>query len=49
MNARELGTIAVVSYGNATEIIKNRQEITVSCAEGKEGNIYDGILKWDIK
>jgi pyruvate,water dikinase len=47
--ARELGTVAVVGCGNATEIIKNGQEITVSCAEGKEGNIYDGILKWDIK
>lgn len=47
--ARELGTVAVVGCGNATEIIKNCQEITVSCAEGKEGNIYQGILKWDIK
>ena len=47
--ARELGTVAVVGCGNATEVIKNGQEITVSCAEGKEGNIYDGILKWDIK
>jgi len=47
--ARELGTVAVVGCGNATEIIKNGQEVTVSCAEGKEGNIYDGILKWDIK
>ena len=47
--ARELGTVAVVGCGNATKIIKNGQEITVSCAEGKEGNIYDCILKWDIK
>jgi pyruvate,water dikinase len=47
--ARELGTVAVVGCGNATEVIKNGQEVTVSCAEGKEGNVYDGILKWDIK
>ena len=47
--ARELGTVAVVGCGNATEVIKNGQEITVSCAEGKAGNIYEGILKWDIK
>jgi pyruvate, water dikinase len=47
--ARELGTVAVVGCGNATDLIKNGQEITVSCAEGKEGNIYEGILKWDIK
>jgi len=46
--ARELGTVAVVGCGNATETIKNGQEITVSCAEGKEGNVYDGILKWNI-
>jgi pyruvate,water dikinase len=47
--ARELGTVAVVGCGNATSSIKNGQEITVSCAEGKEGNIYDGLLKWEIK
>jgi pyruvate,water dikinase len=47
--ARELGTVAVVGCGNATSTIKNGQEITVSCAEGKEGNIYEGLLKWEIK
>jgi len=47
--ARELGTVAVVGCGNATSTIKNGQEITVSCAEGKEGNIYDGLLKWEVK
>jgi pyruvate,water dikinase len=47
--ARELGTVAVVGCGNATDVIKDGQEITVSCAEGKEGHIYDGILKWEIK
>ena len=47
--ARELGTVAVVGCGNATSVIKNGQEITVSCAEGKVGNIYEGLLKWEIK
>ena len=47
--ARELGTVAIVGCGNATAIIKNGQEITVSCAEGKDGNIYEGLLKWEIK
>ncbi|MBA4276461.1 phosphoenolpyruvate synthase [Flavobacterium sp.] len=47
--ARELGTITVVGCGNATSAIKNGQEITVSCAEGKDGNIYKGLLKWTIK
>lgn len=46
--ARELGTVAIVGCGNATTVIKNGQEITVSCAEGKEGNIYDGKLKWEV-
>lgn len=46
--ARELGTVAVVGCGNATSVIKNGQEITVSCAEGKEGNVYDGKLNWEI-
>lgn len=46
--ARELGTVAVVGCGNATATIKNGEEVTVSCAQGKEGNIYEGILKWYI-
>ncbi|SDW34031.1 phosphoenolpyruvate synthase [Flavobacterium degerlachei] len=46
--ARELGTVAVVGCGDATTSIKNGQQITVSCAEGKDGNIYDGKLKWEI-
>lgn len=46
--ARELGTVAVVGCGNATEVIKDGQEITVSCAEGKEGNVYNGTLNWEI-
>ncbi|WP_367754188.1 phosphoenolpyruvate synthase [Flavobacterium sp. WC2430] len=46
--ARELGTVAVVGTGNATQRIKNGQLITISCAEGKEGNIYEGQLKWEV-
>ena len=45
--ARELGTVAVVGCGDATVMIHNGQEITVSCSEGKEGNVYDGKLKWE--
>jgi pyruvate,water dikinase len=47
--ARELGTVAVVGTGNATEVIRDGQEITISCAEGKEGLVYDGLLKWEVK
>ena len=46
--ARELGTLAIVGSNNATQQIVNGQEITVSCAEGKEGKVYDGVLKWEI-
>lgn len=46
--ARELGTVAIVGCGYATTSIKNGQQITVSCAEGKEGNVYEGKLKWEI-
>lgn len=47
--ARELGLSAVVGTFNATEVIRDGQEITVSCAEGDEGKIYDGKLSWDEK
>jgi pyruvate,water dikinase len=46
--ARELGVVAVVGCGDATTLIKNGQQITVSCAEGKDGNIYEGELKWEV-
>ena len=45
--ARELGVVAVVGTANATDVIKNGQEITVSCAEGKEGKVFEGLLKWE--
>jgi pyruvate, water dikinase len=40
--SRELNLPAVVGTGNATEILKDGQEITVSCAEGEEGFVYEG-------
>jgi pyruvate,water dikinase len=46
--ARELGTAAIVGCENATQVIKTGQEITVSCAEGKQGFVYDGKLSWEI-
>ncbi|MCH9026616.1 MAG: phosphoenolpyruvate synthase [Proteobacteria bacterium] len=45
--ARELGVPAVVGCGDATQRIKDGQKITVSCAEGDTGFIYDGILDFD--
>ncbi len=46
--ARELGIPAVVGCGNATDLIKPDQEVTVSCAEGDTGNIYEGLLDFKI-
>jgi len=45
--ARELGIPAVVGCGNATRLIHNNQEVTVSCAEGDEGYIYEGQLDFE--
>ena len=47
--AREVGAAAIVGSLNATKVIKDGQEITISCAEGDTGVVYDGILKWDEK
>ena len=46
--ARELGIPAVVGCGNATDIIKNGDKITVSCAEGDTGFIYGDELEFDV-
>jgi pyruvate,water dikinase len=46
--ARELGTVAAVGCGRQRQLSKNGQQITVSCAEGKDGNVYNGKLEWDI-
>ncbi|MDG1016238.1 MAG: phosphoenolpyruvate synthase [Woeseiaceae bacterium] len=45
--ARELGIPAVVGCNNATKSILDGQEVTVSCAEGDEGIIYEGILQYE--
>ncbi|RJF95412.1 phosphoenolpyruvate synthase [Noviherbaspirillum saxi] len=46
--ARELGVPAVVGCGNATDMLKDGTLVTVSCAEGDEGRIYDGLLETEI-
>ncbi len=46
--ARELGVPAVVGCGDATEVLKDGTLVTVSCAEGDEGMIYDGLLETEI-
>lgn len=44
--AREVGAVAVVGTGDATEKIKDGMIVTVSCAQGKTGFVYDGKLNW---
>ncbi len=45
--ARELGIPAVVGCGTATKVIGEGQAITVSCAEGDTGHVYEGMLEYD--
>jgi pyruvate,water dikinase len=45
--ARELGVPAVVGCGDATELVVDGSEVTVSCSEGDEGHIYEGLLDFD--
>lgn len=47
--ARELGIPAVVGCGDATEALVDGQAVTVSCAEGDEGFVYEGALEFDEK
>ncbi|MBF8643417.1 MULTISPECIES: phosphoenolpyruvate synthase [Pseudomonas] len=47
--ARELGIPAVVGCGNATERLSDGQVVTVSCAEGDAGLIYEGELSFDVR
>ncbi|HVF29682.1 MAG TPA: phosphoenolpyruvate synthase [Pyrinomonadaceae bacterium] len=47
--SRELGIPCIVGTGDATEKVRNGNDITVSCAEGDVGNIYYGKVDFDIK
>ncbi|OZI60360.1 phosphoenolpyruvate synthase [Bordetella genomosp. 11] len=47
--ARELGIPAVVGCATATDDLKEGQPVTVSCAEGDEGRIYDGLIETEVE
>jgi len=47
--ARELGIPAVVGCGEATDLLKAVKTVTVSCAEGDEGRIYDGLIETEVE
>jgi pyruvate,water dikinase len=46
--ARELGIPAVVGCGNATELLQHGKEVTVSCSDGDEGKVYQGLLDFEV-
>ncbi|MBE9167058.1 phosphoenolpyruvate synthase [Pleurocapsales cyanobacterium LEGE 06147] len=47
--AREMGIPAIVGCTNGTKVLKTGQEVTVSCAEGEEGRVYEGLLSFNVK
>ncbi len=47
--SRELGIPCIIGTGNADEVIKTGQEVTVSCCEGETGIVYDGLLKYEVE
>jgi pyruvate, water dikinase len=46
--AREMGIPALVGCGNATVVLKTGQEITVSCADGETGKVYQGLIPFEV-
>ena len=47
--ARELGLNAIVGTSNGTHLLKDVESVTISCADGEQGNVYKGILPFDIE
>ncbi|OBU35974.1 phosphoenolpyruvate synthase [Photobacterium phosphoreum] len=47
--ARELGIPAVVGCGDAMSLLQGGQNVTVSCAQGETGYVYDGILEFEVR
>ncbi|MBD0345062.1 MAG: phosphoenolpyruvate synthase, partial [Coleofasciculus sp. Co-bin14] len=47
--AREMGIPAIVGCGNATGVLKNGQEVTISCSEGEEGRVYSGLVAFEVQ
>jgi pyruvate,water dikinase len=47
--SRELGLPAIVGTGNATQVLHDEQQVTVSCAEGDEGFVYEGVADFEAQ
>ena len=46
--SRELGLPCIVGTGNATHVLQTGMEVTVSCAEGAQGNVYEGLIEFSV-
>jgi pyruvate,water dikinase len=47
--SRELGLPCIVGTGNATQMLETGMEITVSCSEGAQGNVYEGLIEFAVE
>ncbi len=47
--AREIGVSAIVGTTNATKVLQDGMEVTVCCAEGEEGHVYDGQIDFELE
>ncbi len=47
--SRELGVPCIVGTGEGTKALSKSKNATVSCAEGETGNVYDGLLKFEVQ
>lgn len=47
--ARELGIPAIVGCNDATKVLQTKQEVTVSCTEGEEGRVYEGLVPFTVE
>jgi len=47
--SRELGIPAVIGTGNATEVLTDGQDVTLSCVEGTDGYVYEGLLEYETE
>ena len=46
--SRELGIPAIVGTGEGTDVLRHGQEVTMSCAEGDQGYVYEGVLGFEV-
>ncbi|WP_449416811.1 phosphoenolpyruvate synthase [Phormidium nigroviride] len=47
--AREMGIPAIVGCGDATKVLQTGQEVTISCSEGEEGKVYEGLVPFEVQ